>query len=161
MNAALGEWQLSGVVRWTSGLPFSVTSGAGWGTDWDEQSGMVQTGPIQTHTHIGQGAAQVFANPSQALGNMRNPYPGEAGERNNFRGDGYFGTDAGLTKNWKIGEHNSIRFGWEVFNASNSVRFDVNPLTSLQNMTTSGEFGVYDATLTKPRVQQFSLRCSF
>jgi hypothetical protein len=161
MNAALGDWQLSGVERWTSGLPFSVISGAGWGTDWDEQSSMVQTGPIRTRTHIDHGAAQVFANPSQALGNMRNPYPGEAGQRNNFRGDGYFGADAGLAKTWKENERDSIRFAWEVFNVSNSVRFDVNPLTSLQNMTTSGEFGVYDATLTKPRVQQFSLRYSF
>jgi hypothetical protein len=161
MNAALGDWQLSGIVRWTSGLPFSVICGAGWGTNWDEQSSMVQTGPIRTHSHIGQDSAQVFANPSQALGNMRNPYPGEAGQRNNFRGDGYFGADAGLSKTWKANERDSIRFAWEVFNVSNSVRFDVNPLTSLQNMTTSGEFGEYDATLTKPRVQQFSLRYSF
>ena len=84
----------------------------------------------------------------QALENLRNPYPGEAGQRNNFRGDGYFGVDAGLSKSWKIGEHSGLRFAWEVFNVSNSVRFDVNPLTSLQNMTTSGEFGVYGATLT-------------
>jgi hypothetical protein len=161
VNAAIGDWQLSGIVRWTSGLPFSVISGAGWGTDWDEQSSMVQTGPIHTHTHIDQGAAQVFANSSQALENMRNPYPGEAGQRNNFRGDGYFGADAGLSKNWRAGDRNSLRFSWEVFNVTNSVRFDVNPLTSLQNMTTSGEFGVYDATLTKPRVQQFSVRYSF
>jgi hypothetical protein len=92
---------------------------------------------------------------------MRNPFPGEAGQRNNFRGDGYFGADAGLSKTWKANDRNSIRFSWEVFNVSNSVRFDVNPLTSLQNMTTSGEFGVYDATLTKPRVQQASLRYLF
>jgi hypothetical protein len=122
---------------------------------------MIQTGPIQTHTHTDHGQAQVFANPAQALMNMRNPYPGEAGQRNNFRGDGYFGTDTGLSKMWKPNDRNSIRFSWEVFNVSNSVRFDVNPLTSLQNMTTSGEFGVYDATLTKPRVQQVSLRYSF
>ncbi|HUV96047.1 MAG TPA: hypothetical protein VMV98_01135 [Acidobacteriaceae bacterium] len=88
-------------------------------------------------------------------------YPGEAGQRNNFRGDGYFGADAGLSKTWKTTEHSRIRFAWEVFNVSNSVRFDVNPLTSLQSMTTSGEFGVYDATLTKPRVQQVSLRSLF
>ena len=161
VNGAIGNWQLSGVVRWTSGLPFSVISGAGWGTDWDEQGSMVQTGPIQTRTHIDHGQAQVFANPSQAQVDMRNPYPGEAGQRNNFRGDGYFGADTELSKTWKANEHDSIRFAWEVFNVSNSVRFDVNPLTSLQNMTTSGEFGVYDATLTKPRVQQFSLRYLF
>jgi hypothetical protein len=161
MDAAIGEWQLSGVARWTSGLPFSVISGAGWGTDWDEKSNMIETGPIQTHTHMDNGAEQVFAKPSQVLGNMRNPYPGEAGQRNNFRGDGYFGVDAGLTKSWKIREQSGLKFAWEVFNVSNSVRFDVNPITSLQNMTTSGELGVYGATLTKPRVQQYSLRYSF
>jgi len=161
VNGAIGNWQLSGVVRWTSGLPFRVISGAGWGTNWDEQSSMVQTGPIQTRTHIDHAQAQVFANPSQAQANMRNPYPGEAGQRNNFRGDGYFGADTRLSKTWKANEHCRIRFAWEVFNISNSVRFDVNPLTSLQNTTTSGEFGVYDATLTKPRVQQFSLRYAF
>jgi hypothetical protein len=93
--------------------------------------------------------------------NLRNPYPGEAGQRNNFRGDGFFGADARLAKSWKIRERNGFRLAWEVFNVSNSVRFDVNPLTSLQNMTTSGELGVYGATLTRPRVQQLSLRYSF
>ncbi len=161
MNSVIGGWQLSGVARWTSGLPFSVISGAGWGTDWDEKSNMIQTGPIATHTHIDHGAAQVFANPSHVVENLRNPFPGEAGQRNNFRGDGYFGVDAGLSKSWKINERTGLRFAWEAFNVSNSVRFDVNPLTSLQNMTTSGELGVYDATLTAPRVQQFSLRWSF
>jgi hypothetical protein len=44
---------------------------------------------------------------------------------------------------------------------TNAVRFDVNPLNSLQNLTTSGSFGVYGAALTTPRVQQLSLRLSF
>jgi hypothetical protein len=162
VNAVAGGWQFSGVARWTSGLPFSVISGAGWGTDWDEKSNMIQTGPIKTRTHLdSNGAPQVFANPAQALDNMRNPYPGEAGQRNNFRGDGYFGIDAGLSKTWSAGGNRGVKFAWEAFNVTNSVRFDVNPLTSLQNMTTSGEFGVYGATLTMPRVQQFSLRYLF
>src|ERR1022692_2794829 len=161
LDNIIGNLQLSGVTRWTSGLPFSVISGAGWGTNWDEKSSMIQTAPIRTHTNIVNGAAQAFAEPSQVLQNLRNPYPGEAGQRNNFRGDGYFGADARLAKNWKIRERNGFRLAWEVFNVSNSVRFDVNPLTSLQNMTTSGELGVYGATLTRPRVQQLSLRYSF
>jgi len=161
INSAIENWQFSGLMRWTSGLPFSVISGAGWGTDWDEKSNMIQTGSIKTRTHIENGAAQAFANPAQALANMRNPYPGESGQRNNFRGDGYFDIDTGLAKNWAIRQHTSIRFAWEVFNVSNSVRFDVNPLESLQNMTTSGEFGVYGETLSRPRVQQFSLRYAF
>jgi hypothetical protein len=158
LNDVLGGWQFSGLVRWTSGLPFSVVSGAGWGTDWDEKSNMIQTGPIKTHTHIVNGLPQVFADPALALNNMRNPYPGEAGQRNNFRGDGYFGIDAALSRSWNVHQHSAIRFAWEVFNVSNATRFDVNPLNSLQNMTTSGEFGVYGATLTMQRVQQLSLR---
>jgi hypothetical protein len=158
----IGGWQFAGVERWSSGLPFSVICGAGWGTNWDEKSNMVQTSPIQTGSYISpSGLPEAFADPSQALANLRNPYPGEAGQRNNFRGDGYFDLDASLSKSWKMGDRNSLTFGWEVFNVANSVRFDVNPLTSLQNTTTSGEFGVYGATLTKPRIQQFSLRYSF
>jgi hypothetical protein len=86
---------------------------------------------------------------------------GEAGMRNNFRGDGYFGTDASLLKNWHITEKQELRFSWDVFNISNSVRFDTNPNTSLNTYSTSGTMGIYSRTLTAPRVQQFSLRYSF
>ena len=162
LDHIIGGWQVSGVGRWTSGLPFSVVSGAGWGTNWLEKSNMVQTGSIQTGTQIlPNGAPDVFTNPAAALANMQNPYPGEAGQRNNFRGDGYFGIDTRIGKTWKVSERVGIQFAWDVFNLTNSVRFDVNPLTSLQNLTTSGSFGVYGATLTTPRVQQLSLRLSF
>jgi hypothetical protein len=162
LDGAIGNWQFSGVARWTSGLPFSVVCGEGWGPNWDEKSNMIQTGPIKTHTHFASnGAPQAFADSQEALANIRNPYPGEAGQRNNFRGDGYFGMDASLSKSWKMRENSGVKFAWDIFNVSNSVRFDVNPLTSFQNMTTSGEFGVYGATLTKPRVQQISLRFWF
>jgi hypothetical protein len=160
-DRALGGWSVAGLFRWTSGLPFSVVSGAGWGTDWDEKSNMIQTGPIRTHTHLVNGAPEAFANPVTALANMRNPYPGEAGQRNNFRGDGDLSADASLTRSWRVHKAGTVKFGWEVFNVTNSVRFDVNPNISLQNMTSSGEFGVYGATLTKPRVQQFSLRYAY
>ncbi|HZD30545.1 MAG TPA: TonB-dependent receptor [Candidatus Angelobacter sp.] len=162
LDHIIGGWQLSGVGRWTSGLPFSVISGAGWGTNWLEKSNMIQTGAIATGTTIlPNGAPDAFANPAQALANLENPYPGEAGQRNNFRGDGYFGIDTRLAKTWKLSERTSMQFAWDVFNVTNSVRFDVNPLTSLQNLTTSGSFGVYGAALTTPRVQQLSLRFSF
>jgi hypothetical protein len=162
MDQVIGGWQIAGLARWTSGLPFSIISGTGWGTDWDEKSNMVQTGHIHTHTHIDStGEPQVFAGESANSLPLRNPYPGEAGDRNNLRGDGYFGVDASLSKSWTLAERGKLRFAWEVFNVTNTVRFDVNPLTSLQNMTTSGELGVYGATLTRPRIQQFSLRYAY
>jgi hypothetical protein len=36
---------------------------------------------------------------------IRLPYPGEAGQRNAFRGDGYFDIDSSLTKNWALPDH--------------------------------------------------------
>ncbi len=168
VNAAIGGWQLSGLVRWTSGLPFGVFNGDNWSTNYNNQSYLVQTGPIKTQkNYLPDGSPEAFVNPAAivagfANGNpVRNAYPGEAGERNFFRGDGYFGVDTGLSKSWSIHEGQVLKFSWEVFNVTNSVRFDTNPNLSLQNNITGGDFGVYAATLTAPRVQQFSLRYSF
>ena len=59
---------------------------------------------------------------------IRLSYPGETGQRNNFRGDGIFGIDSGLSKSWRFGEYGALKFSWEVFNVTNSVRFNDNPL---------------------------------
>ena len=94
---------------------------------------------------------------------MRFAYPGEAGSRNNFRGPGYFGIDMGLAKSWKVRERMDLKFAWEVFNLTNSVRFDTNTNTKtpLDNGSDDGSFGLYRSTLTVERVQQFSLRFGF
>ena len=52
----------------------------------------------------------------------------------------------------------SLKFAWDVFNITNSVRFDTN---SLDVGSDDGDFGQYSGTLTTPRVQQFSLRLTF
>jgi hypothetical protein len=131
---------------------------------------MVATAPIKIHKHYVDGTPQVFADPS-ALNNgiatgspLRNPYPGEAGQRNNYRGDGYFDIDSGLHKAWQIHEKQTLNFTWEVFNVTNSVRFDTSPVSvygGLNSQAGNSELGVYSSTLTIPRVQQFSLRYDF
>ena len=99
------------------------------------------------------------SDPATGVG-VRYPVSGEVGPRNNYRGDGYFGIDSALRKTWPITERQQLAFAWEVFNVSNSVRFDTNPAT-FQNSFNRGNFGTYGATLTQPRIQQFSLRYSF
>jgi hypothetical protein len=90
---------------------------------------------------------------------MRDPYPGEAGERNFYRGDGYFDVDAGLHKVFKLGDHYSFALAGEVFNVSNSVRFDVH---SLDTGSTDGpQLGAYSTALTQARRMQFSGRFEF
>ncbi len=164
-NAVLGGWQWSGINRWTSGLPFSVLE-QGFTTDWNVQSYGVVTGKVQLHKHVVNGAPQVFADPNAINsgtvtgGPIRLPYPGEAGERNNFRGDGIFGIDSSLAKTWSMKEYGALKFAWEVFNVTNSVRFNTSPNDLGQGLA-SGNLGVYNATLSTPRRMQFSLRYDF
>ena len=49
----------------------------------------------------------------------------------------------------------------EVFNITNTPRLDVNPNFGLQSVFGNSNFGVYSASLTQPRIQQFSLRAGF
>jgi hypothetical protein len=169
-DAIVGGWTLAGLWRWTSGLPFSVNS-PGYPTSYIYHSYMVQTGPIKTSKNILEGQPQVFADPNgltaaaaftyptpSAGTPWRLPYAGEVGNRNNFRGDGYFGIDTALSKIWKVREGQDLKFAWEVFNVTNSVRFDVR---SLLNVAGEAGFGDYQSLLTAPRVQQFSLRYQF
>ncbi len=174
VDAIIGGWQLNGLGRWTSGLPFGLQISGGWMTAWPKQSMTIQTGPIAVGKSRVSGVPNAFPNPlgmvsgiSGLVGgksgttNLRYPLPGEVGERNFYRGDGYFGADSGLMKTWHLTEKDSLKFDWEVFNATNSVRFDTNPVTSLKNSVGSGTLGAYTRTLTTPRVQQLSLRYSF
>jgi len=161
-DALIGGWGLSGIAHWTSGLPFSMGAGAGWPTNWELQGEAVKTGPTGK---IGvfrdsQGNPNMFQHTDQAIAAFRFPYPGESGQRNNLRGPGYFEIDTGLSKTWKITEGQNARFAWEVFNVTNSVRFDA-AQSANQFALTFGNFGAYGKTLSRPRVMQFSLRYSF
>ncbi|MGA9720185.1 MAG: TonB-dependent receptor [Acidobacteriaceae bacterium] len=166
VNSIIGGWQLSALTRWTSGLPFSLFSPA-WPTNWEQESFVVQTGAVKMRKHIGpDGLPQVFDNPDAITGGaksgspIRLSYAGEAGQRNNYRGDGYFDIDSSLRKTWTLYRENSLSFAWDVFNATNSVRFDTTTLDS--TLTDAGTMGEYQTrTLNLPRVMQFSLRYGF
>src|SRR5208337_2530325 len=60
VDAMVGQWQWSGLSRWSSGLPFSVFE-PGYTTNY-EQGGMgVVTAPVHVKRHIVNGVPQVFA----------------------------------------------------------------------------------------------------
>jgi len=167
LNALIGGWQVSGLVRWTSGFPFSVDNGQFWATNWDEQGngqliGHPQTGVFKDPV---TGTVSVFANPAAALNDFVHPYPGQSGTRNRLRGDGYAGWDMGLNKTWNMPwEGQTLQFRWEVFNVANLTRFNVmaglgDGAPSLQQAPSA--FGAYAGLLTNPRVMQFALRYEF
>ena len=162
LDAFIGGWTLSGVARWTSGFPVSVSNGAIWPTNW-ELSGFAETaGKPMTHkTKSADGKVNLFADPTgpNGLGAFRFDFPGESGQRNTLRGDGFAGLDLGLSKYWKTRETQGLRFRWEVFNVLNLTRFDVQSLSL--SLTRSSTFGNYTRLLTNPRVMQFALRYEF
>ena len=165
VDAFIGGWQLSGILRSTSGLPFTLGE-PGYTTDWQQGGYGIVTGKVKMRRHFDQnGNPQFFDDPAAINSGIntgspiRLPYPGEVGQRNNFRGDGYFDLDSGLNKSWKLGEYGALRFAWEVYNVTNTVRFDVG--NNFGNALTGGNLGIASALLTTPRRMQFSLRYDF
>jgi Carboxypeptidase regulatory-like domain/TonB dependent receptor len=165
VQALLGGWQSSGIFRATSGLPFSFFE-PGWTTDWQIESYGVTVDPtVRAKKHRdGAGNVLYFQNASAINSGVYNgtpvrlPYPGETGQRNNFRGDGYLDLDSGLAKVWGLNKYGNLKFTWEVYNITNTNRFD--PL-SIGAGLTSGNLGTASTLLTTPRRMQFSLRYDF
>jgi hypothetical protein len=160
-DLAIGHWTFTSLAHWTSGLPWGAIDGLGWSTNFDSLSWVTATGPIQSGGHKRDSGNQpnALANQSAALANIRLPYPGETGERNYFRGDGYFSIDSGVDKVFKTFREQQLKFAWEVFNVTNSVRFDPNSVSN--NPYAGASFGRYSALLTQSRRMQFALRYSF
>ena len=161
-NAILGGWQLAGVLRWSSGFPVSVQNGVGNSTNHYQRGYGKLTGapPVtETNKDAPQGP-NLFADPTAAAVAFSATDAGETGDRNSLRGDGLFSLDFGLSKQWALPrrESGNIALRWEVFNATNSVRFNTRSL----NLTVGqAGFGTYSAQLVNPRVMQFLLRVQF
>jgi hypothetical protein len=171
VDAIIGGWQLSGLFRWTSGFPYTIYNNpADYPTDWYwEGAAMPTVSHVKTGAyHQPDGNVNLFPDPTAAQ-NLFNPaLPGEVGVRNFVRGDGYFGLDMGLSKRWKMPwkEQHTLAFRWEVFNVTNSTRFDFNDQNSgsaseSNNSIAVPNFGNYTHLMTNPRVMQFALRYEF
>jgi hypothetical protein len=164
VNALIGGWQLAGLARWTSGFSIGVGNGAQWPTNWELSGFATKTGPVTTHGVVKNpdGSVNLFgdtAAAATAFSAFSPDLPGDVGNRNILRGDGFAGLDAGLSKRWKITEGKSLQFRWEVFNVLNLTRFDVESLSL--SLTNSSSFGNYTGLLTNPRSMQFMLRFEF
>ncbi len=165
LNAVIGNWQLSGLARWTSGFPFSVDGGQRWPTNWFLTAVTQMTSRPKTGVFKRNGSVSVFADPVAAQDDFTLPLPGQVGSRNVLRGDGFASWDMSLGKRWKMPrESQSLQFRWEVFNVPNLTRFNAQGVGSslLTSLTQSpSSFGAYTSLLTQPRVMQFALRYEF
>lgn len=175
VNGVLGNWQMTGIFRWNSGLPVTTpTDCCFWATNWNVQSQGVLVTPLQSSPSR-TGSPNLFSNPTAAYHSFRNARAGEVGQRNVLRGPGYFTLDAGLTKSFNLPwEGQTIQFRWEVFNVTNTQFFDGNTIADIGlnhdpflNGTPGSDFGRFTSTQTPlnetkaGRVMQFALRWQF
>ncbi|HEY2933074.1 MAG TPA: TonB-dependent receptor [Acidobacteriota bacterium] len=170
VDGVVGGWELTSVFRWNSGLPLSAPIDAEvWATNWNVQSWGTLIRPLKAEPNKGGAAPNVFADPLYAYQSFRNAKPGETGQRNIFRRQGYVALDFGLNKSFKIYEEHKLQFRWEVFNATNTQRLGgliggragyglaVDP----QLVPPDPTFGRYQSIQGSPRVMQFALRYDF
>src|SRR6266404_4935033 len=173
IDTLLGGWEVVGLARWTSGFPFSVGPGGTFPTNFQIGGQVFNLQHVATGTtflgpngdpfafKLGPAADTFLGQPGVTNPNFRFAFPGESGQRNNFRGDGFFGVDLGVNKTFKITERQNLRFSASAFNLTNSVRFDPATLTVNTNLQNAQAFGQYTQTLTNPRVMEFALRYQF
>ncbi|WP_158749342.1 carboxypeptidase-like regulatory domain-containing protein [Acidobacterium sp. S8] len=158
-NAVIGGWQTTGIVRWTSGFPFLVNNGAYYPTNWDIQGYATQVAPIPSRAAKRGKLTQRFADPQAVFNSFDFTLPGGSGTRNPLRGDGYFSWDTGLNKAFAITERAKVQLRWEMFNVTNSVRFDAQSINS--TLDNGPNFGQARTLLTNKRLAQFAARVEF
>ncbi|MGA2002371.1 MAG: TonB-dependent receptor [Terriglobales bacterium] len=187
-NRWLGGWNISGIVSWQTGAPFSVID-SGVDSNKDGQFsdravyigpgsigsainhnqkpwlGYLNSGPSNwgvlngsTTAHVTGIACPVSVNmglwcEGKALGQM---------ERNTLTGPGFFNTDLGVKKSFKITEATSLRLEANFFNIWNHPNFQIPD----NNINDGGAFGLSTATFNNsqtggPRITQLAVRFDF
>ena len=128
-RSALGGWELSGIVRYWSGLPFSVFSNGNPGTlgpgqlntasnsnanvyaDYAPQAGR----PLYTRTYSQWFDPTLFSRPADnTLGNT---------SRNQFRGPGIANWNLSVYKNFLFTESTRLQLRLDTFNTFNHTQF--------------------------------------
>ena len=171
-NQLVGGWQVSGIFTARSGLPFSVTSGTAFPVGFNFLSPAVLVGNPNAlqqsiHTDATSGQVQFFADPKAVFNNtpvtllqgaVRFPQHGEIGNRNAFRGPGFWELDSVLMKRFPISEKwGSLQLRWEAYNLFNNNAFSIPSTVAI----TSGSLGVITTSASSPREMQFAIRWDF
>ncbi len=174
-NQLIGDWQVSGVVRYNSGQAINIFNGRVWATNWNLSGNAVcapvgtlatglSTGSCPATQNVKNGAGDVgpnlFTDPAEAITHFRHSAAGERGGRNQMRGDDYYNLDLAIAKSFPLPmEGHRLNFRWEMFNLTNSVYFNAGELQA--NILRPGTFGNYTGVLGAPRRMQVSLRYEF
>ncbi len=156
-NEIFGGWQISSIMRFSSGLPSVVNGDYVWNTNYWQSSLAIPTGSYRvSNGYDNNGNPSIFSNVN-ASNSFADSYPGNVGTRAAVRLAGMVNFDIGVAKSFALPwEGQRIQFRAEAYNAFNNVNF-IQPSLALYNPTT---FGEYQNTMP-PREMQFALRYEF
>ncbi|MFO0504831.1 MAG: carboxypeptidase regulatory-like domain-containing protein [Acidobacteriota bacterium] len=160
-NHLLAGWQITALTRYRSGLPFNISTGGIYPTNYlSSSTAILRPGAAFPASGPGfdqNGNPSIFRN-TNAVQAFIGQYPGRVGTRNLLRGAPLFNTDMSLGKYFPLPwEGHRIQVRAEAFNAFNNVNWG-EPTRTLAN---PGNFGQITATSVAARVLQFALRYEF
>lgn len=155
VRAVLNGWQVTGIVQYQTGAPFTITSGTdisrdGIGNDRAKTTGVSMDPPAGSDRTVWFDRAAFAA--------------GDVGTFGTVGKGAYFGPsthywDMGLSKNVRFNDDMGIQFRAEFFNIFNQVNF-ANPATAL-NSASFGRITSTHANQGDPRIMQFGLKFVF
>jgi hypothetical protein len=151
-NTILNGWQITGVTRMWSGLPFSVTSNGNAGT----LGGGPRANYLGGDIIVKDFARRLWFNPL-VFGRPRDGELGNTG-RNFLRGPGFTNFDLSLFKDFKFTERIKLQYRAEFFNIFNHTQwFGINTGISATNpnspVTDPGTSGQLTSTRDARKIQ--------
>lgn len=163
MKTVTGGWQLGGIFRAASGLPFTPTIGG-------DPLGLRNSATFDFPDRVNSAACKNPVNPGDPLHYLKTecfvvPQPGTRlgnSGRNIAIGPGIRTFDLSLVKNSHLSERVNLQFRTEVFNVLNHTNFSVPDRTSAQvfnqNLQPIASAGRLNGTSTTSRQIQFGLK---
>jgi hypothetical protein len=166
IQETVGGWELSSIVTWQSGNPFSIqASGINWNSDdsgsmqYLDRADRVPGQGLNVHQGSKSQWMKEYFNTAAFVDNAVGTF-GNSGKNIMF-GPHYFGDDAAIMKTWGLVKDVKLQFRWEAFNAFNHPTFG-NPTGDYGNTTKWGNFGMIGTTGNiPPRVMQGALKLTF
>jgi len=174
VNEVVGGWEISPIINWSSGLPFTLTY-AGCGNNLPGDAPCYPNGqPSSLPTNVGSfnttghnraffnGFTDLYKNGPQ--GNFSAPgldQIGNAGRNTKF-GPNFFDTDLAVQKNFALHESLFAQFRLDAYNAFNHINAgNPNGNASTINVDQGPVFITSEPPGAKPRQLQLSLRLQF
>jgi outer membrane receptor protein involved in Fe transport len=176
LGTFVGGWQISGIARWQTGLPYTIINGAdrnGDGQAGPDRPDISNAGaPLNTRAILKPSCATGFGNPDVSGVPCVDPstvhfiqgsgLPGAStAGRNAFRAPGLDNLDLALVKRFRFTERANLEFRADMFNALNTLNFGYRSPQDNVTTTPLGNFLDSNLTDTVARTMRMLLRFTF